>query len=78
MSEKGYNLFAILSIIFTFVIYPVGLIFGIIALNQIKKTGEKGKGLAMVSIISGLVLVTIVIIGIVWAVVSGIVKTSAV
>lgn len=73
MSEKKYNLFAILSIIFTFVIYPVGLIFGIIALKQIKKTKEEGKGLAMVSIILGLIFLVLVVIGIVWVIIRNLV-----
>ena len=37
MTEK-YNTLSILAIIFTFVFYPAGLILGIIALSQIKKT----------------------------------------
>jgi len=55
MKKKGYNVFAILSIIFAFVLwfFPIGIIFGIISLVQIKKTGEKGKDLAIVSIILG-------------------------
>ncbi len=67
MTEK-YNIFSILSIIFTFVIYPLGLIFGIIALSQIKKSGEKGKGLALVSVIMGIILLALIVIGIVWVV----------
>ena len=51
MKKKGDNIFAILSIIFTFLFFPLGLIFGIIALVQIKKTGENGKGLAIASIV---------------------------
>ena len=53
MKKKGYNVFAILAIIFAFVFFPLGLIFGIISLVQIKKTGEEGKGLAIASIVIG-------------------------
>jgi len=33
-----------------FPLLTLGLIFGIVALNQIKKTGQKGKGLAIAAI----------------------------
>ena len=61
--EKKYNLFSILAIIFAFVSFPLGLIFAIIALVQIKKTGEKGKGLAIAAIIIPIVLILLVILG---------------
>jgi len=47
----GTNLMAILSIIFAFVFAPAGLVLGIIALNQIKKTGEEGRILAIIGIV---------------------------
>jgi len=68
MKKKGYNVFAILSIIFAFVFFPLGLIFGIISLVQIKKTGEKGKGLAIVSIILGGILLFLILTGIIWVI----------
>jgi len=71
MSRKKFNLFAILSIIFSFVFSPLGLIFGIVALNQIKKTKEKGKGLATFSIIWGCFVILIVITSIVWVTING-------
>ena len=52
----------------------LGLIFGIIALVQIKKSGEKGKGLAIAAII--LPFVMIILVGIVWAVVGGIISSA--
>ena len=70
MDEKKYISFSILAIIFAFLFFPLGIIFGIIALIQIKKTGEHGKGLAIASIIIGaLIPVIMVVIGIVWVVV---------
>ena len=54
-AEK-YNLFAILSLIFTFVMYPVGLIFAFVALSEIKKTKEKGKWMAWIPIGIGIAL----------------------
>ncbi len=69
---KEYNLFAILALICTFVIYPVGLIFAFVALSQIKKTGEKGKWMAWIPIWMGIIFVALLLIGIVWVVVRGI------
>jgi len=41
------NVFAILSLVFSIVFFPLGLAFGIIALRQIAKSGQQGKGLAI-------------------------------
>ena len=49
-SEKT-NGFAVASLIFGLLGGLLGLIFGIIALNQIKKNGGKGKGLAIAGIV---------------------------
>jgi len=66
---KEYNLFAILALIFTFVIYPLGLIFAFVALSQIKKTREKGRWMAWVPIWMGIILIGLIVVGIVWVVV---------
>ena len=66
---KKYNTLSILSIIFAFIFSPVGLVLGIIALSQIKKSGERGKGLAIFSIIWGAILLMLVVIGILWVVI---------
>lgn len=46
------NPYALLSLVFAFLIWPLGLIFGIVALRQIPQTNEQGKEFA----IAGLVL----------------------
>lgn len=51
MSDHKTNIFAILSLIFAFIFFPLGFVFGLIALNQIKKTHEEGKGLAIAGVI---------------------------
>jgi hypothetical protein len=38
----------------------LGLIFGFLALNQIKQTGQRGRGLAIAGIIIGALLVAII------------------
>ena len=49
------NTLAILALVFSFVIAPGGIICGHIALNQIKRTGEGGRGLALAGLIIGYV-----------------------
>lgn len=54
---KGTNTLAILSIICAFLFWPLGLLFGIISLKQIKKSKENGKGLAIAgTVISSIAL----------------------
>ncbi len=43
----------------------VGIILGYIALNQIKRTGEQGRGMAVAGIIIGYVIVALVVLYIV-------------
>ncbi|MFU0468742.1 DUF4190 domain-containing protein [Gardnerella vaginalis] len=51
-----YNLFAILGFVFSIIgVSAVGLPFSIVALNQIKRTNEKGKGLATAGMIIGFI-----------------------
>ena len=76
-AEK-YNVFAILALVFAFVFTPLGLIFGFVALSKIKKTGEKGKWMAWVGIIIGILVVVVFIgIGIVWSVVNNTMRSGA-
>lgn len=61
--STGTNGLAIASFILSLVgLGVVGLIMGIIALNQIKTTGEQGKGFAIAGIILGVLSVIAVII----------------
>lgn len=50
---------AILSLIFAFVFSPAGIVLGHIALSQIKKSGEQGRGLAMAGTIVSYVFTAI-------------------
>jgi len=56
--DKKNNTFAVLGLIFGLLFYPLGLVFSIIALIQISKSGERGKGLA----IAGIVVVPVIIL----------------
>jgi hypothetical protein len=47
------NTMAILSLVLAFVFAPAGIVLGVLARNQIKRTGEEGDGLALAGIIVG-------------------------
>lgn len=56
MAEDGRtNTMAIVGFVSSLLIPPLGLIFGLIALGQIKKSGEKGRGWALAAVIIGAV-----------------------
>ena len=48
-----WNVLAILAIITVWFTIILGLVFGHIALSQIKRTGERGRGLALTAVIVG-------------------------
>lgn len=62
------NTMAVIAIILAFLIPFVGLILGIVALSQIKKRNEGGRGLAIASIIISvfIMLMQLVVVGIFW------------
>jgi len=67
-TAAGYNVLAIVGFILAFVFNIAGLIVSLIALSKIKKTGERGRGLAIagviisiVSIIFGIVYITVLL-----------------
>ncbi|WP_232662937.1 DUF4190 domain-containing protein [Pseudonocardia sp. TRM90224] len=64
------NTMAILALIFAFVFFPLGLIFGFIARGQIKQSGESGDGLALAGIIISAVQLAIIVIVIIFAVIA--------
>lgn len=69
------NTMAIVALVLAFVIPPLGIIFGHIALSQIKRTGEQGRTLAIVALVIGyvtvalwlIVLLALIIIGVIAA-----------
>ena len=65
------NIFAIVSLVSAFFIAVVAIITGHIALSQIKKTGEQGRGLALAGLIIGyaevgIAVLAFVVLGIIW------------
>lgn len=65
----GTNTLAILSLIFAFFFSLLAVIFGHVALGQIRRTGEGGRGLAIAGLVLGYVSIAVTVIGvIVWTV----------
>ncbi|MBX3099213.1 MAG: DUF4190 domain-containing protein [Salinibacterium sp.] len=50
------NTLAILSLVAAFVASGVGVVLGFVALGQIRRSGEAGRGLAVAAIIAGLLV----------------------
>lgn len=63
------NSMAIVALILSFVFAPLGIVFGIIARNQIKRTGESGSGLALAGIIIGSVFTALIVLYILFVVI---------
>lgn len=60
------NVLAIVSLVSAFFVSLVAVITGHIALNQIKKTGEQGRGLAIAGLIIGYIGL---VVGLIWVIV---------
>jgi hypothetical protein len=70
-ASSKWNVLAIVGFIGTFIIPLAGLICSAIALNQIKTSGEKGRGLALAGLILSIIYFVIVIIAIIAIAASG-------
>lgn len=57
--KAGVNVMAILALILAFVFAPLGIVFGVIARKQVRRTGETGKGLATAGVVLGIVFTAI-------------------
>ena len=64
-SGVKYNVLAIVSLVLAFFISLGAIICGHIALSQIKKTGEKGRGLAIAGLVLGYIGVAVAIIAVI-------------
>lgn len=66
-ASERYNVLAIVSLISAFFVSLAAVITGHIALSQIKKTGEKGRGLAIAGLVLGyLGLIAGLIVGLIF------------
>jgi len=66
--QSGTSVMAILGLVFAFVFPLVGLILSIIARGQIKRTGQRGSGLALAGLILSVVFLVLGIIAVIVAV----------
>jgi hypothetical protein len=57
------NQLAVIALALTFVFPPAGLVCGILARRQLRRTGEGGDGLTLVAIIIGGISTTLVLVG---------------
>ncbi len=60
------NTTAVLALVMAFVFAPAGLVLGLVARRQIRRTGEDGEGLALAGIVVGGVVTTIFVLLIVF------------
>lgn len=63
--EPKLNTFALIGFIASFIANVVGIVFSHIALNQLKRSGERGHGLALAGLIIGYVSLGLTIIAII-------------
>ncbi|WP_353827159.1 DUF4190 domain-containing protein [Agromyces sp. SYSU T0242] len=66
-----WNLWAIVAFVTVWFTGILGLVFGYIALSQIKRTGERGRGLALAAVILGWIGVLIGVLILILVLVSG-------
>ncbi|TAF51257.1 MAG: DUF4190 domain-containing protein [Sphingobacteriia bacterium] len=60
--DAGTNGWAIAGFVCGILVPPLGIIFSAIALGQIKKRGEKGKGLAIAGLVIGIVFTALALL----------------
>lgn len=66
------NTMAILSLVFAFFVSILAVVFGHVALGQIRRTGESGRGMAIAGLVLGYIGIAVTVIGvIIWAVMFG-------
>jgi hypothetical protein len=56
---RSTNIMAVLALVMAFTFAPAGLVLGIVARRQIRRTGEEGNGLALAGIIVGGIMTAI-------------------
>ena len=54
---------AVLALVLTFVLPPAGLVCGLVARRQLRRTGEAGDGLTLAAIIIGGISTTLLVVG---------------
>ena len=75
-AAERYNVLAIVGFICAFVFALAGLIISIIARGQIKRTGEKGAGLAKWRIIVSIIVLALYVLIVVGSIIAAIAAAS--
>jgi hypothetical protein len=75
--KSGTNVLAIFALVGGFVFPLAGVICGHIALSQIKRTGESGRGLALAGLIIGYVYIAFIVLAVIFAIVGGVIAASS-
>lgn len=60
---QSTNVFAVLALVFGIIGGLLGLVFGHIALSQIRRTGEAGRGMAIAGLALGYITLTFILLG---------------
>ncbi|GIT81491.1 hypothetical protein LLS1_31600 [Leifsonia sp. LS1] len=60
--SERWNVLAIVGFVGSFFVSLLGIILGFIALSQIRRTGERGRGLAIAGIVIGFVAVVVTVL----------------
>lgn len=76
-APRPTNTMAILALVFAFVLFPLGIVFGHMARGQIRHTGEEGNGLAVAGLVVGYIQLALLVLAIVIIVIVVIVATAA-
>ena len=66
--RRGTNGMAIASLVLAFFCFPLGIVFGHIALSQMKRTGEDGRGLAIAGLVISYAWLGLILLGMVFGV----------
>jgi hypothetical protein len=74
---QDVNVLAILSVIFAFVFAPAGVVLGHRGLIQIRRTGQRGRGLALAGLILSYVCLAVAVVSIAVLVIASSSKPSA-
>lgn len=75
--KSGTNVLAIVSLIGAFVFALAGVICGHIALSQIKRTGESGRGLAIAGLVIGYAAIAFYILLFIIVIAAGLAASSS-
>ena len=75
--KSGTNVLAIIALVGAFVFPLAGVICGHIALSQIKRTGENGRGLAIAGLIIGYVYIAFIVLMVIIAIIVSVAAASA-